>query len=118
MDVIRETVRSGTTGTVFGEPITRGEVAVVPVARISGRGGGGGGGPAPDDHAGGGSGAGLKISAKPVGVYVLRGADVSWRPSVDLNKIILGGQLVAVVALLTLRAIVTARRRQRPDARR
>jgi hypothetical protein len=38
---------------------------------------------------------------------------VSWRPAVDVNKIILGGQVVAVVALLTIRAIVKARLRRR-----
>jgi hypothetical protein len=34
---------------------------------------------------------------------------VSWRPAVDLNRIVLGGQIVAIVALLTIRAIVKAR---------
>jgi hypothetical protein len=34
---------------------------------------------------------------------------VTWRPSVDLNRIVLGGQIVAIVALLTIRAIVKAR---------
>jgi hypothetical protein len=34
---------------------------------------------------------------------------VTWRPAVDLNKVILGAQVVAVVALLTIRAIVKAR---------
>jgi hypothetical protein len=34
---------------------------------------------------------------------------VTWRPAVDLNRIVLGGQVVAIVALLTIRAIVKAR---------
>jgi hypothetical protein len=34
---------------------------------------------------------------------------VRWRPVVDVNKIILGGQVVAVVALLTVRAIARMR---------
>jgi threonine dehydrogenase-like Zn-dependent dehydrogenase len=38
-----------------------------------------------------------------------------WRPAVDLNKVIMGGQVVAIVALLTLRAVVKARWR-RPGA--
>jgi hypothetical protein len=38
---------------------------------------------------------------------------VTWRPAVDLNKVILGAQVVAVVALLTIRGIVKARARSR-----
>jgi len=49
------------------------------------------------------------MSARPVGAYLIRGDEVSWRPAVDLNRIILGSQIVAIVALLTIRAIVKAR---------
>jgi hypothetical protein len=42
-------------------------------------------------------------------VYILRDTKVQWRPAIDLNKVILGGQIVAVVALLVIRAIVKAR---------
>ncbi len=35
------------------------------------------------------------------------------RPAVDLNRIVLGGQIVAVVALLTIRTIVKARAKAR-----
>jgi hypothetical protein len=38
---------------------------------------------------------------------------VMWRPAVDLNKVILGAQVVAVVALLTIRAVVKARAKSR-----
>ena len=44
-----------------------------------------------------------------MGAYLIRGDDVAWRPAVDLNKVIIGGQVVAIVALLTIRAIVKAR---------
>jgi hypothetical protein len=40
---------------------------------------------------------------------MIREGELSWRPAVDVNRVILGGQVVAVVALLTLRAIVKAR---------
>jgi hypothetical protein len=36
-----------------------------------------------------------------------------WRPAVDLNKVILGAQVVAVVALLAIRAIVKTRAKSR-----
>jgi hypothetical protein len=49
------------------------------------------------------------LNARPVGAFLIKGDEVTWRPAVDLNKVILGAQFVAVVALLTIRAIVKAR---------
>jgi hypothetical protein len=34
-------------------------------------------------------------------VYVIKEGQAAWRPAVDVNKIIMGGQLVAITALLT-----------------
>ena len=65
------------------------------------RGGGGGGG---DDKENAGGGFGL--SAKPAGAYVIRDGKVSWEPAMDVNRIVLGGQIVAIVALLVLRSIL------------
>jgi len=36
----------------------------------------------------------------------VRDGDVSWRPAVDVNRVILGGQLVAITALLVLRPVL------------
>ena len=83
-------------------------VTVLPVAKVGG-GGGTGSGP---ENAGGGTGGGLGLSAKPLGVYVIKDGKVSWRPAVDVNKIVLGGQLVMATALLVVRAIIKARSRQ------
>jgi uncharacterized spore protein YtfJ len=111
LDILKQAVHGATAGTVFGEPITRGAMTIVPVARVSGRGGGGeGGGPASREGAGGGSGGGLVLSARPVGVFVVKEKRVAWRPAVDINRVVLGGQLVAIAALLTVRALVKARR--------
>jgi len=92
---------------VFGEPYEKNGVTVIPAARVQG-GGGGGGGEGPDGQ-GRGSGSGFGLSARPVGAYLIRGDDVTWRPAVDLNRIVLGGQIVAIVALLMIRTIVKAR---------
>jgi hypothetical protein len=43
------------------------------------------------------------------GAFVIRGDQVSWRPAVDVNRIVLAGQVVGVVELLTIRAVVKAR---------
>jgi uncharacterized spore protein YtfJ len=110
LDALREAVDNITVGKVFGTPITQGETTVVPVARIGGGAGGGSGtGPAEQGQENGGMGGGLGISAKPLGVFVLRDGKVGWRPAVDVNKIVLGGQIVAVTALLVVRALITAR---------
>jgi hypothetical protein len=51
---------------------------------------------------------GSPIRSAPVGVFVVKDGIVTWRPSLDLNKIILGGQVVGIVALLTIGSIVRA----------
>jgi len=40
---------------------------------------------------------------------VIKDGDVRWEPSIDVNRVILMAQVVAIVALLTVRAIVKAR---------
>lgn len=35
-----------------------------------------------------------------------QGDEVAWQPAIDINRAIIGGQIVAVVALLTLRAVI------------
>jgi len=92
---------------VFGEPVLVDGVTVIPVASI--RGGGGGGGRLAE------GGAGFALNARPTGVFVVRDGDARWRPAIDVNRVILGGQLVAIAALLTGSALVRAwlsRRRQ------
>ena len=100
---------------VFGEPIERDGVLVVPVARVRGGGGAGSGegrGDEPEAR-GSGSGGGWGAEARPVGVFVIAGQDVRWVPAVDINRIVLGGQIVAIVGLLVVRAIIRARRARR-----
>ena len=82
---------------VFGEPIEQDGVTVVPVAHV--RGGAGGGGDSQDN-----GGGGFGLSARPVGAYVIRDGEVRWRPAVDVNRIMLGWQLVPALAVLALRS--------------
>ena len=97
---------------VFGEPIERDGVTIIPVAKVMG-GAGGGAGSSSGEEAGSGSGGGFGIRAVPAGVYVVRGDTVRWEPALDLNRVILGGQFVAVVLFLVIRSLasVLARRR-------
>jgi uncharacterized spore protein YtfJ len=91
-------------GRVFGEPVEKGEVTIVPVAIVSGGGGGGeGSGPKGDDPDGTtpeGSGGGFGGMARPAGVYVLRGDTVEWQPAVNVTTLGLAG--VALAAVITL----------------
>ncbi|MFB9674596.1 spore germination protein GerW family protein [Streptosporangium vulgare] len=108
IDKVRD---AATVKRVFGEPITQGGVTVIPVARVGAGGGGGGGKQEGGEKPGEGSGGGFGVSATAVGVFVVKDGQVSWQPAIDYDKLIVGGQVVVIVALLTLRAF--ARRRAR-----
>jgi uncharacterized spore protein YtfJ len=105
-DVIAQARDTLTVTRVFGEPYEK-NGDVIPAARVQG-GAGGGGGEGPEGQ-GKGSGSGFGLNARPVGAFLIKGDEMTWRPAVDLNKIVLGAQIVAVVALLTIRSIVKAR---------
>jgi uncharacterized spore protein YtfJ len=94
---------------VFGEPIERDGVLIVPVAAVRGGGGGGGGSGGEGTQSGEGSGAGFGLAARAAGVFVIKGGDAQWRPAVDLNRVILGGQIVGIIALLVLRSLFRRR---------
>jgi uncharacterized spore protein YtfJ len=115
-DTIAQAKDALTVRRVFGEPYERDGVTVIPAARIQGGAGGGGGeGPAGQ---GKGSGSGFGLTARPVGAFVIREGRVSWQPAIDVNRMVLVGQIVVVVALLTVRTIVRARvRAKRVDLR-
>src|ERR687883_652094 len=95
---------------VFGEPIEKNGLIIVPVANVLGGAGGGSGPASSGENAAGG---GLGVWATPAGVYVIRDQTVTWQPALNLNRVILGGQLVAIALLLTIRAIVQARTARR-----
>jgi uncharacterized spore protein YtfJ len=106
-DVIAQARDTLTVKRVFGEPYEKDGVTIIPAARLQG---GAGGGSGEDPQAQGkGSGSGFGMTARPVGAFVIRDGDLHWRPAVDVNRIVLGGQVLAVVALLTVRAILRAR---------
>ena len=96
---------------VFGEPYEKDGVTIIAAASVRGGAGGGKGvGQGPSDQGkGSGSGTGFGMNARPVGIYVIRGDKVRFQPAVDVNRIVLGAQLVAALAFITVRAIVKAR---------
>lgn len=90
---------------VFGEPIERDGLTIIPAADVRGGGGGGAGSDSEGDSGGGG---GFGLSARPVGVYVLRDGDVRWEPAFDINRVAVMGMLTGIVALLALRSVIKA----------
>ena len=81
---------------VYGDPVERDGVTVLPAASV--RGGGGGGG---DNENNGGGGFGL--AARPVGAYVIGpGEQVAWKPAVDVQRLMLGWQVVAGLAVFAV----------------
>jgi uncharacterized spore protein YtfJ len=73
---------------VYGDPIEHGGVVLVPAAKV---GGGGGGGGDNDNNGGGGFGLG----ARPVGAYVIKDGQVTWKPAIDPARLAFAG-LVAL----------------------
>lgn len=107
----------------FGDPVRHDGVTLVPVANVVGGSGSGwgsgevGAGTSAARTSGEGSGAGggggFGVRVHPVGVYVVRGTDVTWKPALDLGRVILGGQVVGAVAALALAWALRGRRRVR-----
>jgi uncharacterized spore protein YtfJ len=94
---------------VFGEPVQQGDAIIIPAARVSG-GAGGGEGTGPAEQ-GSGTGSGFGLSARPAGAFIVQNGQVRWQPAIDVNRIILGGQIVAMVGLWVLGMVIRARSR-------
>ena len=108
MDVVNEAKGAMRASEVFGAPYENNGITIIPAAKIAG--GAGGGGDQQNLQAGG---VGFGVSSRPVGAFVIKGGDVTWQPALDLNRIILMSQVVAIVALLTARTIVKASTKRR-----
>ncbi len=95
---------AATVKAVFGEPVERDGVTVIPVAKASWGFGGGGGGEGKDEGHGGGGGA----SAGPQGFIEIEGGRATYRP---IRSPLRSGAvaLVAVAALGALAAFAVPR---------
>jgi uncharacterized spore protein YtfJ len=87
-----------TVGRVFGEPVERDGVTVIPAAVLRGGVGGGGG---QDESGQRGEGGGFGLIARPAGAYVIKEGVVRWQPAFDLNRTLGLASTVAIVWLLT-----------------
>lgn len=95
MQELFTTVRDSlTTERVFGNPQEIRGQTVIPVAAILG---GAGGGSGTDPKGQQGEGGGFGVHARPVGVFVFREGRVSWRPAIDVSRLITVAGIVAIV---------------------
>jgi uncharacterized spore protein YtfJ len=109
-ELMQQTRDALTVKRVFGDPYERNGVTIIPVAALRGGAGGGTGeGGAGESRSGSGSGGGFGLTAKPAGVYIIEANKVRWQPAIDVNRVILGGQIVAIVGLIVLRAFLRRR---------
>jgi uncharacterized spore protein YtfJ len=93
---------------VFGEPVERNGITVIPAATVVGGGGGGGGEgtrqlaegeaePQPQSGFGGGFGGVMW----PAGAFEIKDGRVTWRPAIDLTRVML---MVLALAIAVVRA--------------
>ena len=85
---------------VYGTPIEKDGLTIIPAAAVSG-GGGGGGGP---ENTGAGVGYGMK--ARPVGAFVIKDGEVRWEPAIDATRLALRGMLIPIIGMVVARSIV------------
>ena len=85
---------------VYGTPIEKDGLTIIPAASESG-GWGGVGGPA---DSGGGVGSGVR--ARPVGAFVIKDGEVRWEPAIDATRLALRGMLIPIVGMVVARSIV------------
>jgi uncharacterized spore protein YtfJ len=98
-------------GRAYGEAYELDGVTVIPVARVSGGAGGGGGEGADEQQSGGGFGTGFGLHVSPVGVYEVRGSQVTWKPTVDVNRLLRGGQVLTGLVVVCITILRLTRRR-------
>jgi uncharacterized spore protein YtfJ len=95
---------------VYGDPVERDGITLIPAAAVRGGGGGGGG---QDTEGAGGGGSGFGLDARPVGAFVVKDGTVRWEPALDLNRVILVGQIGFIVAVLAWRSVAKGRLKAR-----
>lgn len=99
MDTVAKAHDAMTVKRVYGDAYEKDGVTIIPAAWVAG--GGGGGGDAQGDGGGGFGG-----TAWPVGAYIIKDGEVTWRPAINVNMIILG-------LFFTVRTIFRVRGRRR-----
>jgi uncharacterized spore protein YtfJ len=99
-EILAKAQDSVTVQRVYGAPIEKDGLTIIPAASVSG-GGGGGGGPADT-----GGGVGYGVRARPVGAFVIKDGVVRWEPALDATQLALRGMLIPIVGMFVAHSIV------------
>jgi Sporulation protein YtfJ (Spore_YtfJ) len=99
---------------VYADPVVQNGMTVIPAATVAG-GGGAGSGESSDGHGGGG---GFGVKSRPTGAWVIENGVVRWKTAYDLNRILLGAELVALAGIFAARTIFGPRPVSRSGTRR
>ena len=51
--------------------------------------------------------------ARPSGAWIVEDGHATWKPAVDVNRIVLGGQVIALTAILITGRVLLAHSRRR-----
>jgi hypothetical protein len=78
---------------VYGDPVERDGITLVPAATVFGGTGGGG-------DAEGNGGAGFGLIGRPVGAWELRDGEARWKPALDVNRAVVLAFLLALAFAL------------------
>jgi len=93
----------------YGDAYELDGVTVIPVARVAGGAAGGGGEGSDDEQSGGGFGTGFGLNVHPIGVYEVRGTKVEWKPAIDANRLLRGGQVLGGIIAVCITLVALAR---------
>jgi hypothetical protein len=102
-DALDSIVPDPSAAQVYGQPYQTSDGAtVLPVAKVRGR------------TRPGAQDADLRLTAKPVGVFIIKNGEATWVPAVDQTRIALMGELIGLVAA-TFATLAMVRRPPWPD---
>ncbi len=86
---------------VYAEPYVVNGLTVIPAATVAGGGGAGRG----ESAEGQGGGGGFGVKSKPSGAWVIEDGTVHWKAALDLNRLLIGAEIVALAGVFALRTI-------------
>jgi hypothetical protein len=101
-DVIKGVREALSARQVFGEPVERDGITVIPAATIMGGGGAGGGeGTSAEEESGTGSGFGSGFGGVmwAAGAFEIKDGRVTWRPAIDVTRILLMALALAIAVV-------------------
>jgi hypothetical protein len=101
---------------VYGEPFEKNGLTVIPAATVTGvgvRGTSDEGNGAAGDGSVESSGGGFALTARPSGAWVLQEGTATWKPAVDVNRIVFGGQILALVGIVVVGRILAPKPQHR-----